>query len=143
MIQLTPHMKILVATEPQDFRRGIDGLSRVCREELEADPFTGTIFVFTNKRRSSIRLLVFDGQGYFCFDDNDPGERVESVHMLVFGDGDYLSVRAAEDSGARFMLMAGGPFNEPIFPYGPFVMNTQEEIQQALRELRNGSFVQN
>ena len=39
--------------------------------------------------------------------------------------------------------MAGAPFKEPIFPYGPFVMNTQEEIQQALLDLRNGTFVQN
>jgi quercetin 2,3-dioxygenase len=41
------------------------------------------------------------------------------------------------------MVMAGAPFNEPIFPYGPFVMNTQEEIQQTLTELRNGTFIQN
>ena len=41
------------------------------------------------------------------------------------------------------MLMAGAPFKEPIVPYGPFVMNTQEEIQQALIDLRNGTFVQN
>ena len=39
------------------------------------------------------------------------------------------------------MLMAGMPFNEPIVPYGPFVMNTTEEIQQALVDLRNGTFV--
>jgi transposase len=58
-------MKILLATEPQDFRKGIDGLSRVCREELEADPFTGTVFVFTNRRRTTIRFLIYDGQGYW------------------------------------------------------------------------------
>ena len=63
--------------------------------------------------------------------------------MIVFDDGDLVKVRAAESSGARFMLMAGGPFKEPIFPYGPFVMNTREEIQQALTELRNGTFVKN
>jgi transposase len=65
VIQLTPHMKILVALEPQDFRRGIDGLSRVCREELDSDPFTGTIFVFRNRRSSIIRFLVYDGQGFW------------------------------------------------------------------------------
>ena len=42
----------------------------------------------------------------------------------------------------RFMLMAGAPFSEPIVPYGPFVMNTREEIEQALVDLRNGTFVQ-
>ncbi len=39
------------------------------------------------------------------------------------------------------MLMAGAPFSEPIFPYGPFVMNTREEIQQALADLSNGTFI--
>ncbi|HAX70728.1 MAG TPA: hypothetical protein DCY14_14035, partial [Anaerolineae bacterium] len=40
-----------------------------------------------------------------------------------------------------FMLMAGAPFKEPIFPYGPFVMNTKEEIEETIRELRNGTFI--
>jgi redox-sensitive bicupin YhaK (pirin superfamily) len=61
--------------------------------------------------------------------------------MLAFEDGERVRVRAAADSPVRFMLMAGAPFREPIFPYGPFVMNTQEEIQQTLRDLRNGTFV--
>lgn len=63
--------------------------------------------------------------------------------MLVFGDGDHLRVQAGPASAARFMLMAGVPFGEPIVPYGPFVMNTAEEIQQALADLRSGTFVQN
>ena len=48
---------------------------------------------------------------------------------------------SAESSGVRFMLMAGAPFREPIAPYGPFVMNTNQEIQQAMYELRNGTFI--
>lgn len=63
MINLTPHMKILLAIEPVDFRRGIDGLGRLCREVLDADPLGGAIFVFTNRRRTMIRLLTYDGQG--------------------------------------------------------------------------------
>ena len=46
MIQVTPHMRVLVAVEPVDFRRGIDGLGRVCREVLHRDPFSGWVFVF-------------------------------------------------------------------------------------------------
>ncbi|MEK7838066.1 MAG: IS66 family insertion sequence element accessory protein TnpB [candidate division NC10 bacterium] len=46
MIQLTPHLRILVAVEPTDFRRGIDGLCRVCRQALDCDPMSGTVFVF-------------------------------------------------------------------------------------------------
>jgi redox-sensitive bicupin YhaK (pirin superfamily) len=57
----------------------------------------------------------------------------------MFDDGDQLEV--SSEQGVRFMLMAGAPFREPIAPYGPFVMNTDAEIRQALSELRNGTFI--
>ncbi len=65
MIQVTPQMEIWLAVEAVDFRRGIDGLTRVCRELLKMDPFSGTLFVFRNKRATSIKLLVYDGQGFW------------------------------------------------------------------------------
>ncbi len=65
MIQLTPQMRILVAIEPADFRKGIDGLTRLCREELNRDPFSGCVFVFRNRRATSVKVLVYDGQGYW------------------------------------------------------------------------------
>ena len=91
----------------------------------------------------TIVAYLFEGQGQFGLDEEGHGQDVSAVRMIVFDDGDLVRVRAAENLGARFMLMAGGPFKEPIFPYGPFVMNTREEIQQALTELRNGTFVKN
>jgi len=63
MIQVSPQMRILVAVQPQDFRRGIDGLSRICREVLASDPLSGTVFVFRSRRGTAIRLLCYDGQG--------------------------------------------------------------------------------
>jgi redox-sensitive bicupin YhaK (pirin superfamily) len=60
---------------------------------------------------------------------------------VVFGDGDSISVETA-DSPARFLLASGKPLHEPIARHGPFVMNTREEIEQALRDLRSGTFVQ-
>jgi hypothetical protein len=84
---------------------------------------------------------LFEGEGHFGLDENDQGDFITAVRMAVFDDGDRLKIRASENIPARFMIMAGGPFKEPIFPYGPFVMNTREEIQQALTELRNGTFV--
>jgi transposase len=65
MIQITPHMKILVAVEPVDFRRGIDGLAAVCRERLDSDPMTGALFVFISRRRTAIKCLVYDSQGFW------------------------------------------------------------------------------
>lgn len=65
MIQLTPHMRILVAKEPLDFRCGIDGTSAMCRRVLEEDPITGALFVFRNRAGTMIRMLAYDGQGFW------------------------------------------------------------------------------
>jgi len=65
MIQLTPQMRILVAVEPCDFRKGIDGIAQLCRNAFEENPFSGTVFVFRNRRRTSIKALVYDGQGFW------------------------------------------------------------------------------
>ena len=65
MIQLTPQMRILVALEPADFRRGIDGLASVCKQTLREDPFSGCVFVFRNRRATALKVLVYDGQGFW------------------------------------------------------------------------------
>jgi transposase len=65
MIQITPHMRILVAVKPVDFRKGIDGLSRLCRVELQADPFAGHLFIFCNRGKTAIKILTYDGQGFW------------------------------------------------------------------------------
>ncbi|MFZ6029994.1 MAG: pirin family protein [Chloroflexota bacterium] len=85
---------------------------------------------------------LFEGEAWFGPEDQG-GDFLHALKMLIFEPGDFLCVQARKSSGVRFMLMAGAPFKEPIFPYGPFVMNTQAEIEQALHELRNGTFVQN
>jgi len=86
---------------------------------------------------------LFDGKGYFGSTGNGSAADLEAVRMVIFDDGDHIRIKAAEEANARFMVIAGAPFEEPIFPYGPFVMNTAEEIQQALTDLRSGTFVQN
>jgi transposase len=58
-------MRILVAIKPCDFRKGIDSLVALCRNELEQDPFSGALFVFRNRSGTSIKLLVYDGQGFW------------------------------------------------------------------------------
>ena len=50
MIQVTPQMRILLAVQPADFRKGIDGLAQGCRQVLKKDPFSGYVFIFRNKR---------------------------------------------------------------------------------------------
>jgi transposase len=58
-------MRILVALEPADFRRGIDGLARICKETLQQDPLSGCVFVFRNRRATALKVLVYDGQGFW------------------------------------------------------------------------------
>lgn len=65
MLQITPQMKILVAVDPADFRRGIDGLARLCQQALQEDPFAGTVFVFRNRRGTALKVLMYDGQGFW------------------------------------------------------------------------------
>jgi transposase len=65
VIQVTSHTRILVAVEPVDFRNGIDGLARICKEVLKADPFAGWLFVFRGRRGTSIKVLAYDSQGFW------------------------------------------------------------------------------
>ena len=66
---------------------------------------------------------------------------LDTHNLAVLGKGDELEVRAGEH-GARFILVAGHPLNEPIVQYGPFVMTSREEIEQALADYRGGRLVQ-
>jgi hypothetical protein len=101
---------------------------------LDAHLAPGTEFVQAIPTDHTALAYVFEGEGLF------EGQTVAAVRMVKFGPGDHIRVRT-ENSPMRFMLIAGRPFHEPIAPYGPFVMNTREEIQQALDELRNGTFI--
>ncbi len=65
MLQITPQMKIFIAVEPADFRKGIDGLARLCTQVLEQDPFSGSVFAFRNRRSTAVKILVYDGQGFW------------------------------------------------------------------------------
>jgi transposase len=65
MLQLSAQTRVFLAVEPADFRRGIDGLAALCRQRLAADPMDGAIFVFRNRRGTSLKLLSYDGQGFW------------------------------------------------------------------------------
>jgi len=112
MIQITPQMRVLVAVEPVDFRRGIDGIARACRERMRADPFSGAVYVFRNGRGTALKLLVYDGQGFWlCHKRLSKGKfirwpsangaaakslRAHELQVLLFG-GDPGTTRAAPD----------------------------------------------
>ena len=98
----------------------------------------GSRFSYPIPSGHTLLAYVFEGTGEFA------GEAVEAVSMVVFNDDGYqIEVKCdAAGKGVQFMLIAGAPFKEPIVPYGPFVMNTVEEIQQTISDLRSGKFIQ-
>ena len=65
MIQLLPQLRILLAYQPVDFRKGIDGLIGLCRSQLDVDVYDGTLFVFRNRRGTALKILCFDGLGFY------------------------------------------------------------------------------
>jgi redox-sensitive bicupin YhaK (pirin superfamily) len=98
---------------------------------------------------------IFEGSGAFA-DASQPagvllekevaGEEVNIRDMsgnrtlVRFGTGEEVTVQAGE-GGVRFLLISGAPIDEPVAWHGPIVMNTQEELMQAMKELRNGTFI--
>jgi transposase len=111
MLQITPQMKILVAVDAVDFRKGIDGLVQLCKQSLQQDPFAGAVFVFRNRRGTALKALVYDGQGFwlchkrlsngrFCWwPSGDGGAKSLAAHQLsvLFSAGNPERTAAAPD----------------------------------------------
>lgn len=102
MIQISPQMRILAAMEPVDFRKEIDGLCRLCRQELHSDPFSGAIFVFCNRRRTALRILVYDGQGYWLCH-----KRLSAGHFRWLGRADASKVTSLAAFELHVLLWNG------------------------------------
>jgi redox-sensitive bicupin YhaK (pirin superfamily) len=83
---------------------------------------------------------VFEGNGKFGGFNKSESVEIQSPSLAIFGDGDLVNV-FTDHEPVRFLLVSGKPLNEPVARYGPFVMNTKQEIEQALEDLRRGTFV--
>ena len=110
MIQITPHRRILVAVAPIDFRAGIDGLVGACRQRLQSDPFSGALFVFGNRRRTALKILVYDGQGFWLCQ-----KRLSSGRFAFWPDGE-TPTRALEACELQVLLMGGNPTRAKAAP---------------------------
>jgi quercetin 2,3-dioxygenase len=112
--------------------------------EIYADPTyldvtlpAHSLFTHPIPHGHAVFAYVFAGEGKF----EDAGKTISPPQLVIFGDGDSITAHAAA-SPFRFLLISGKPLHEPIARYGPFVMNTRAEIEQTLRDLQNGTFVQ-
>jgi redox-sensitive bicupin YhaK (pirin superfamily) len=84
--------------------------------------------------------FAYVDRGRVEFGEADALQSVDGPALVVFGDGDFIRARGNSKDG-RFLLAAARPLGEPIARYGPFVMNTREEIEKTLDELRSGRFI--
>jgi redox-sensitive bicupin YhaK (pirin superfamily) len=123
-------------------------------EYLDVTVPPGMEFAHPMPKGRKALAYVIGGRGLFC-EERDPfsyemtganwsdlerGPFIEAETLVLFDDGDQISV-TTEDQGVRFLLVSGQPLNEPVAWYGPIVMNTQEELEQAFAEFRDGTFI--
>ena len=111
MIQITPQMRVLVAVKPVDFRRGIDGLAQQCRAVLRADPFSGTAFVFCNRRRTSVKVLIYDGQGFWLCQ-----KRLSQGRFRWWPTDPEQAVTSLQAHELQVLLCGGDPGNTKAAP---------------------------
>jgi transposase len=111
MIQITPHMRILVAIEPTDFRKGIDGLVRVCKDTLHHDPFCGWVFVFRNRPATAVKVLVYDGQGFWLCH-----KRLSTGRFRWWPTATSSTARALAAHQLQVLLSAGNPASTQAAP---------------------------
>tara|TARA_B100000315_G_scaffold119470_1_gene109428 strand:+ start:55 stop:408 length:354 start_codon:yes stop_codon:yes gene_type:complete len=104
MIQVTPQMHILVAVEPVDFRKGIDGLAGVCRNIMRMDPFRGYVFVFRNRRKTAIKILTYDGQGFWLAQ-----KRLSAGHFGWWPQNEGETVRRLAAHQLQLLIWNGNP----------------------------------
>lgn len=111
MLSLTPQMRILVAVEPVDFRNGIDGLGGVCRRELQEDPLSGSVFVFRNRRGTAVKILVYDGQGFWLCQ-----KRLSKGRFRWWPEGATEAVRELQARDLQLVLWNGDPNRAAMAP---------------------------
>jgi transposase len=106
LIQITPQLRILVAVEAVDGRKGIDSLAQLCREKLDADPFSGCLFIFRSRSAKSIRILAYDGQGFWL-----ATKRLSKGRFRWWPTGREAS-KTLHAHQAQLLLAAGNPETE-------------------------------
>ena len=104
-------MRILVALEAVDFRKGIDGLARVCRERLDGDPFSGGVFVFRNRSGTGVKILVYDGRGFWLCQ-----KRLSSGRFRFWPSSTDGAATTLEAHEVQVLLAGGDPASAPGSP---------------------------
>jgi transposase len=111
MIQITPQMRIFLAVEPVDFRKGIDGLAALCRQKLQCEPLEGALFVFSSRRRTSLKILAYDGQGFWLCQ-----KRLSQGRFRWWPQGSAQAATSLEAHELQLLLWNGNPTSAQTAP---------------------------
>lgn len=114
MLQITPHHKIFIAVQPVDFRRGIDAIAALCRQQFQLNPMSGQVFIFRNRNARAIKILTYDRQGYWlCL------KRL-SAGSFQFWPKANQAVLTLSPAQLQVLLYNGDPKGvQAELPYGP------------------------
>ena len=104
MIAISPNTKVYIYTESIDFRKGIDGISGVCKYKLNKDPFSGAMYIFTNRNRTALKILYYDGQGFWIYH-----KRLSQGKFKWWPQGELCKQIASKDLSV--LLWNGNPLN--------------------------------
>ena len=135
MIQITPQMRLLLAMEPADFRKGIDGLVGLCRQRLEAEPLEGALFVFRNRSAKSLKIICYDGyenteimgrprREPWCFPRNSESSKGWCSHNFV--DSGFFLCGLANSKSDFFIVGAVG--RQDLFLLETYMTSRHQEV---------------
>ena len=125
MLQLTSQQRLLLAVESVDFRSGIDGLVGLCKAKLAADPFSGMVFVFTNRKRTAVKLLMYDGNGFWL------AMKRFTEGKLAWWPTDKQPIQQVQAAALQVLLSQGDPrFMHAPLPWRQHTENASKTFTQ-------------
>jgi hypothetical protein len=107
MIQIAAQIRILVAVEAIDGRKGIDAIAQLCREKLNADPFSGYLFIFRTRRGTAIRILQYDGQGFWLATNQPSSHYTSFVSSAAYWAPACVPAARSTNRSHRLQCFAG------------------------------------
>jgi transposase len=126
MLQLASQQKLLLAVEPVDFRCGIDGLKALCKTTLAADPFSGVVFIFRNRNRTAVKLLMYDSNGFWLVT-----KRFSQGKLAWWPTGSQSAVQV-QAAALQVLLSQGDPrFMHTPVPWRKHDENATQTFQAA------------
>jgi transposase len=109
MLQITPQMTLFLSINHTDFRKGVDSLVALCQQQLDRDPFSGALFVFTNRNRNALKFLAYDGNGFWL-----ALKRFSKGKLPWWPTGDLPPIYHIDATQLSILISQGNPQNSSL-----------------------------